>query len=122
MPTFNQLLKLSRQKKKFSAKSIALAKCPQKKGVCLKVFTMNPKKPNSAERKVAKIQLSTGKSIIGYIPGEGHTLQEHSMVLIRGGRVKDLPGVKYHLIRGPFDLSAVNNRKKGRSKYGKKKN
>nr|AXI97765.1 ribosomal protein S12 [Gracilaria tenuistipitata] len=121
MPTLNQLLKVSRQKKKFAVKSIALAKCPQKKGVCLKIFTMNPKKPNSAERKVAKIQLSTGKSIIGYIPGEGHTLQEHSMVLVRGGRVKDLPGVKYHLIRGSFDLAAVNIRKKSRSKYGKKK-
>nr|YP_010199583.1 ribosomal protein S12 [Gracilaria cearensis]UAD89441.1 ribosomal protein S12 [Gracilaria cearensis] len=121
MPTFNQLLKSSRRRKKVQIKSVALEKCPQKKGVCLKVFTMNPKKPNSADRKVVKVQLSTGKLIIGYIPGEGHTLQEHSMVLVRGGRVKDLPGVKYHLIRGPLDLSAVNNRKKSRSKYGSKK-
>nr|YP_010199783.1 ribosomal protein S12 [Gracilaria ornata]UAD89741.1 ribosomal protein S12 [Gracilaria ornata] len=121
MPTFNQLLKSSRQKKKIQTKSVALEKCPQKKGVCLRVFTMNPKKPNSADRKVVKLQLSTGKLIIGYIPGEGHTLQEHSIVLVRGGRVKDLPGVKYHLIRGPFDLTAVSNRKKGRSKYGSKK-
>ncbi|KAI0556309.1 Ribosomal protein S12 (mitochondrion) [Gracilaria domingensis] len=122
MPTFNQLIKFSRHKKKSPIKSIALEKCPQKKGVCLKVFTMNPKKPNSADRKVAKVQLSTGKLIIGYIPGEGHTLQEHSIILIRGGRVKDLPGVKYHLIRGPFDLTSVNSRKKSRSKYGTKKN
>nr|YP_010199733.1 ribosomal protein S12 [Gracilaria isabellana]UAD89691.1 ribosomal protein S12 [Gracilaria isabellana] len=121
MPTFNQLLKSSRRRKKTQTKSVALEKCPQKKGVCLKVFTMNPKKPNSADRKVVKVQLSTGKLIIGYIPGEGHTLQEHSIVLVRGGRVKDLPGVKYHLIRGPFDLAAVSNRKKSRSKYGSKK-
>nr|YP_009511813.1 ribosomal protein S12 [Gracilaria ferox]AXI97690.1 ribosomal protein S12 [Gracilaria ferox]UAD89641.1 ribosomal protein S12 [Gracilaria ferox] len=122
MPTFNQLLKSSRRHKKITTKSVALEKCPQKKGVCLKVFTMNPKKPNSADRKVVKLQLSTGKLIIGYIPGEGHSLQEHSVVLIRGGRVKDLPGVKYHLIRGPLDLAAVSNRKKSRSKYGNKKN
>nr|YP_010199508.1 ribosomal protein S12 [Gracilaria baiana]UAD89366.1 ribosomal protein S12 [Gracilaria baiana] len=122
MPTFNQLIKFPRYKKKAPVKSVALEKCPQKKGVCLKVFTMNPKKPNSADRKVAKVQLSTGKLIIGYLPGEGHNLQEHSIVLIRGGRVKDLPGVKYHLIRGSLDLTAVNNRKKSRSKYGTKKN
>nr|YP_010199808.1 ribosomal protein S12 [Gracilaria tikvahiae]UAD89816.1 ribosomal protein S12 [Gracilaria tikvahiae] len=121
MPTFNQLLKSSRRRKKMQTKSVALEKCPQKKGVCLKVFTMNPKKPNSADRKVVKVQLSTGKLIIGYIPGEGHTLQEHSIVLVRGGRVKDLPGVKYHLVRGPFDLAAVDTRKKSRSKYGSKK-
>nr|YP_010199708.1 ribosomal protein S12 [Gracilaria flabelliformis]UAD89666.1 ribosomal protein S12 [Gracilaria flabelliformis] len=121
MPTFNQLLKSSRRRKKNQTKSVALEKCPQKKGVCLKVFTMNPKKPNSADRKVVKLQLSTGKLITGYIPGEGHTLQEHSIVLIRGGRVKDLPGVKYHLVRGPFDLTAVSNRKKSRSKYGSRK-
>nr|YP_009511838.1 ribosomal protein S12 [Gracilaria gracilis]AXI97715.1 ribosomal protein S12 [Gracilaria gracilis] len=121
MPTFNQLLKFPRRKKKVQTKSVALGRNPQKKGVCLKVFTMNPKKPNSADRKVAKVQLSTGKLIIGYIPGEGHTLQEHSMVLVRGGRAKDLPGVKYHLVRGPFDLSMVNNRSKSRSKYGSKK-
>nr|YP_010199608.1 ribosomal protein S12 [Gracilaria cervicornis]UAD89466.1 ribosomal protein S12 [Gracilaria cervicornis] len=122
MPTFNQLLKSSRRYKKITTKSVALEKCPQKKGVCLKVFTMNPKKPNSADRKVVKLQLSTGKLIIGYIPGEGHSLQEHSVVLIRGGRVKDLPGVKYHLVRGHLDLAAVSNRKKSRSKYGNKKN
>nr|YP_009138193.1 ribosomal protein S12 [Gracilaria vermiculophylla]AHZ58220.1 ribosomal protein S12 [Gracilaria vermiculophylla]AHZ58245.1 ribosomal protein S12 [Gracilaria vermiculophylla]AXI97790.1 ribosomal protein S12 [Gracilaria vermiculophylla]WDZ68095.1 ribosomal protein S12 [Gracilaria vermiculophylla] len=122
MPTFNQLLKSYRQKKIRKTKSTALEKCPQKKGVCLKVFTMNPKKPNSAERKVVKVQLSTGKLVTGYIPGEGHVLQEHSIVLIRGGRVKDLPGVKYHLVRGSFDLSGVNTRKQSRSKYGSKKN
>nr|UAD89491.1 ribosomal protein S12 [Gracilaria changii] len=122
MPTFNQLLKSVRKSYKTQSRSIDLKKCPQKKGVCLKVFTMNPKKPNSADRKVAKIQLSTGKLITGYIPGEGHNLQEHSIVLIRGGRVKDLPGVKYHLVRGSFDLHAVSNRRKGRSKYGSKKN
>nr|YP_009490407.1 ribosomal protein S12 [Gracilaria spinulosa]AWH62545.1 ribosomal protein S12 [Gracilaria spinulosa] len=121
MPTLNQLLKSPRRIKKIRTKSVALAKCPQKKGVCLKVFTMNPKKPNSADRKVVKLQLSTGRLIIGYIPGEGHTLQEHAIVLVRGGRVKDLPGVKYHLIRGSFDLSAVSNRKRSRSKYGNKK-
>nr|YP_010199558.1 ribosomal protein S12 [Gracilaria caudata]UAD89416.1 ribosomal protein S12 [Gracilaria caudata] len=121
MPTFNQLLKFPRSKPKPRARSAALEKCPQKKGVCLKVFTMNPKKPNSADRKVVKIQLSTGRLIIGYIPGESHNLQEHSVVLIRGGRAKDLPGVKYHLIRGPLDLTAVDNRKKSRSKYGRKK-
>nr|YP_009504393.1 ribosomal protein S12 [Gracilaria chouae]AWX65729.1 ribosomal protein S12 [Gracilaria chouae] len=121
MPTFNQLLKSSRRRKKIPTKSVALEKCPQKKGVCLKVFTMNPKKPNSADRKVVKVQLSTGKLIIGYVPGEGHSLQEHSIVLVRGGRVKDLPGVKYHLVRGSFDLTAVGNRKNSRSKYGSKK-
>nr|YP_009500466.1 ribosomal protein S12 [Gracilariopsis heteroclada]AXE43628.1 ribosomal protein S12 [Gracilariopsis heteroclada] len=122
MPTLNQLLKSSRKKKHTQIKSVALDKCPQKKGVCLKVFTMNPKKPNSADRKVVKLQLSTGKIIIGYIPGENHSLQEHSIVLIRGGRVKDLPGVKYHLVRGSFDLNAVQGRKRSRSKYGSKKN
>nr|AMR57150.1 ribosomal protein S12 [Gracilaria salicornia] len=122
MPTLNQLLKSSRKKKHTQIKSVALDKCPQKKGVCLKVFTMNPKKPNSADRKVVKLQLSTGKIIIGYIPGENHSLQEHSIVLIRGGRVKDLPGVKYHLVRGSFDLYAVQGRKRSRSKYGSKKN
>lgn len=120
MPTIGQLLKTPRIKQNKKSKSLALKKSPQKKGVCLKVFTMNPKKPNSAERKVAKVQLSTGKFIIGHIPGEGHTLQEHSLVLIRGGRVKDLPGVNYRFIRGSFDLSGVNGRKKSRSKYGKK--
>nr|YP_008994203.1 ribosomal protein S12 [Gracilariopsis chorda]AGO19255.1 ribosomal protein S12 [Gracilariopsis chorda] len=121
MPTINQLLKTSRIKQNRKSKSIALKKCPQKKGVCLRVFTMNPKKPNSAERKVAKVQLSTGKFIIGHIPGEGHTLQEHSLVLVRGGRVKDLPGVNYRFVRSFFDLNGVNQRKKCRSKYGTKK-
>nr|YP_009511863.1 ribosomal protein S12 [Hydropuntia rangiferina]AXI97740.1 ribosomal protein S12 [Hydropuntia rangiferina]UAD89766.1 ribosomal protein S12 [Hydropuntia rangiferina] len=122
MPTLNQLLKVARCKKKQQVKSLALEKCPHKKGVCLKVFTMNPKKPNSADRKVAKIQLiSTNKLIMSYIPGEGHNLQEHSIVLVRGGRIKDLPGIKYHLVRGALDLTAVNGRKKSRSKYGRKK-
>jgi len=118
MPTSNQLFK----KKKISkrTKSNNLKQCPQKKGICLKIYSMNPKKPNSAERKVAKIRLSTGKIIIGYIPGEKHTLQEHSVVLVRGGRVKDLPGVNYHLIRGKYDFNAVLLRKSSRSKYGKK--
>lgn len=121
MPTINQLVRKSR-KFFFSKKnSTALQKNPQKKGVCLKVYTINPKKPNSAERKVAKVQLTTGKSIIGYIPGEGHSLQEHSVVLVRGGRVKDLPGVQYHFIRGIYDLSSVNNRKTSRSKYGRRR-
>nr|YP_009511939.1 ribosomal protein S12 [Melanthalia intermedia]AXI97866.1 ribosomal protein S12 [Melanthalia intermedia] len=121
MPTLNQLLKYPRLKIVKKSRSIALRKCPQKKGVCIKVFTLNPKKPNSAERKVAKVQLSTGRVIVGYIPGEGHTLQEHSLVLVRGGRVKDLPGVRYQFVRGSLDLNAVKNRKKARSKYGKKK-
>nr|YP_010395122.1 ribosomal protein S12 [Grateloupia elliptica]UQJ72563.1 ribosomal protein S12 [Grateloupia elliptica]UYI31697.1 ribosomal protein S12 [Grateloupia elliptica] len=121
MPTINQLLKKSRKKSVRSSKSAALKNCPQRKGVCVRVYTINPKKPNSAERKVAKIHLTTGKSIIGYIPGEGHSLQEHSLVLARGGRVKDLPGVRYHFIRGVYDLLGVNNRKKSRSKYGRKK-
>lgn len=119
MPTISQLLKMTRtcqKKKKFNA----LQNCPQKKGVCLKVYSVNPKKPNSAERKIAKIQLTTGKIVIGYIPGEKHSLQEHSVVLIRGGKVKDLPGVRYHLIRGTYDLEPVFLRKSSRSKYGKK--
>nr|WOL37382.1 ribosomal protein S12 [Polyopes affinis] len=121
MPTINQLLKKPRKKLVETSKSISLKKCPQRKGVCIKVYTINPKKPNSAERKVAKVYLTTGKFVIGYIPGEGHLLQEHSLVLVRGGRVKDLPGVRYHFIRGTYDLSGVNNRKNGRSKYGRKK-
>nr|YP_010921941.1 ribosomal protein S12 [Grateloupia turuturu]YP_010986439.1 ribosomal protein S12 [Pachymeniopsis lanceolata]WIM51247.1 ribosomal protein S12 [Grateloupia turuturu]WOL37407.1 ribosomal protein S12 [Pachymeniopsis lanceolata] len=121
MPTINQLLKKPRKKLDKASKSVALKNCPQRKGVCAKVYTINPKKPNSAERKVAKIHLTTGKSIIGYIPGEGHSLQEHSLVLVRGGRVKDLPGVRYHFIRGVYDLLGVDNRKKSRSKYGRKK-
>lgn len=121
MPTFNQLLKKPRKKRQKKSKSIALQKCPQRKGVCIKVYTTNPKKPNSAERKVAKVQLTNKKFVIGYIAGEGHTLQEHSLVLVRGGRVKDLPGVRYHFIRGVYDLHADQNKKNSRSKYGKKK-
>lgn len=121
MPTINQLLKNPRKKKKIRSKSLALQKCPQKKGICVRVYTTNPKKPNSAERKVAKVHLTNGKLIIGYIPGEGHTLQEHSLVLVKGGRVKDLPGVRYHFIRGVYDLYADHKKKKSRSKYGKKK-
>nr|YP_009040518.1 ribosomal protein S12 [Kappaphycus striatus]AHG98617.1 ribosomal protein S12 [Kappaphycus striatus] len=120
MPTVQQLLKKSRKTKLNGSKSISLEKCPQKKGVCIRVYNVKPKKPNSAERKVAKIRLTNKKLVIGYIPGEGHMLQEHSSVLIRGGRVKDLPGVKYHSVRGVYDLHGVNNRKKSRSKYGKK--
>nr|QJH88482.1 ribosomal protein S12 [Pterocladiophila hemisphaerica] len=120
MPTINQLIKNPRKTLKKKTKSISLLENPQKKGVCMRLFTLNPKKPNSAERKVAKVCLVTGKYIIGYIPGEGHSLQEHSVVLVRGGRVKDLPGIRYHLIRGVYDLKGVKNRKKSRSKYGKK--
>nr|YP_010888161.1 ribosomal protein S12 [Fushitsunagia catenata]WJJ67938.1 ribosomal protein S12 [Fushitsunagia catenata] len=121
MPTTNQLIRKIRKKLFEKKNSVALKNNPQKKGVCIKVYTINPKKPNSAERKVAKVQLTTGKSVIGYIPGEGHSLQEHSVVLVRGGRVKDLPGVRYHFIRGTYDLSAVNSRKTSRSKYGKRR-
>lgn len=123
MPTKNQLLKKksSRQKKKFIIKKPALTSCPQKKGVCFRVYTRTPKKPNSALRKIAKIRLTNSAEIIAYIPGEGHNLQEHSVVLIRGGRVKDLPGVKYKVIRGVLDLQGVINRKQARSKYGTKK-
>lgn len=121
MPTLKQKLRYPRKKKIPKIKTPALNKSPQRKGVCTKVYTINPKKPNSAERKVAKIRLTTGRFIIGYIGGEGHNLQEHSVVLVRGGRVKDLPGVRYHIVRGIYDLQAVLKRKKGRSKYGKKK-
>ena len=121
MPTLHQLLKNSRKKQKTKNKKQILNNCPQKKAVCIRVYTTNPKKPNSAERKIAKVRLSNGKSLIGYIPGEGHNLQEHSIVLIRGGRVKDLPGVYYQFIRGVFDLQPVQNRQKSRSKYGMKK-
>nr|AMN87290.1 ribosomal protein S12 [Pyropia endiviifolia] len=121
MSTLKQKIKYPRKRKNSKVKTPALNKMPQKKGVCTKVYTTNPKKPNSAERKVAKIRLSTGRFVIGYIGGEGHNLQEHSVVLIRGGRVKDLPGVRYHVIRGTYDLQAVAIRKNGRSKYGKKR-
>ena len=123
MVTFNQLIKTSSRLlgKKKILKSPALNKCPQKRGVCLKLFNKTPKKPNSALRKVANIRLlSTKKKLIGYIPGIGHNLQEHSIVLLRGGRVPDLPGVKYHLIRGKYDLQFIKNRKTSRSKYGTK--
>jgi len=122
MPTINQLCKKSCRKKKIvKSKTPALKKSPQKKGVCIKIFTRTPKKPNSALRKVAKIKLSTGKKLESYIPGEGHNLQEYSVVLMRGGRVADLPGVKYHLIRGKYDFQGVKNRKNARSLYGTKK-
>jgi small subunit ribosomal protein S12 len=122
MLTINQLsLKKSRKKKIFKKKTPALKSCPQKKGVCIKIFIRSPKKPNSACRKVAKIKLSNGKRVESYIPGEGHNLQEYSVVLMRGGRVPDLPGCKYHLIRGKYDFQGVKNRKQARSRYGTKK-
>lgn len=122
MPTINQLCKKIRSSKKTLNSSPALEQSPQKKGICLKVFTRTPKKPNSALRKVVRLKLSTKKITTAYIPGEGHTLQEYSSVLMRGGRVKDLPGVKYHLIRGKYDFLGLKNRKQARSKYGTKKN
>nr|AGH24261.1 ribosomal protein S12 [Reclinomonas americana ATCC 50633]AGH24395.1 ribosomal protein S12 [Reclinomonas americana ATCC 50284] len=127
MPTKNQLLKISKKRKSDKAerrefsKAPALNSCPQKRGVCTRVFIASPKKPNSAKRKVARVRLTNGQEVTAYIPGEGHNLQEHSVVLIRGGRVKDLPGVKYHIVRGVFDLQGVQNRRKGRSLYGTKK-
>jgi small subunit ribosomal protein S12 len=121
MPTINQLCQNIRKLKKSLNSSPALERSPQKKGVCLKVFTRTPKKPNSALRKVVRLRLSTKKRTTAYIPGEGHTLQEYSSVLMRGGRVKDLPGVKYHLIRGKYDFLGLKNRKQARSKYGTKK-
>ena len=121
MPTVNQLLRKKRMRPKARNKVPALDKSPQKRGVCLKVYTTTPKKPNSALRKVARVRLSNGQEVISYIPGEGHNLQEHSVVLIRGGRVKDLPGVRYHILRGNLDTQGVANRKKRRSLYGTKK-
>jgi len=121
MPTLNQLIRKSRKKKQRSLKVPALQNCPQKKGVCLKIFIRTPKKPNSAKRKLAKIRLTNKKIISGYIPGEGHNLQEHSVVLIRGGRVKDVPGLKYKIIRGVYDFEGLKQRKQARSKYGTKK-
>lgn len=118
MVTLKQLVKTPRQKLKKKQKAV-LNSCPQQKGICLKVYSVSPKKPNSAVRKITKVKLSSGKIIIGYIPGEKHSLQEHSMVLIRGGRVKDLPGVHYHLVRGVYDLEPVTSRSTSRSKYGK---
>ena len=121
MPTFNQLNKNPRVLKKRSSKVPGLKDSPQRKGVCLKVYTRSPKKPNSANRKVARVRLTSRAKVISYIPGIGHNLQEHSVVLVRGGRVKDLPGVRYHMVRGKFDLKGVLNRKQGRSKFGTKK-
>jgi len=121
MPTINQLIKSERIVQKNQTKSPALAQCPQRRGVCTRVYTTTPKKPNSALRKVAKVRLSNGFEVISYIPGVGHNLQEHSVVLIRGGRVKDLPGVRYHIVRGVLDLQGVNGRLQSRSKYGTKR-
>lgn len=121
MPTINQLVREKRTKKVKRKKSPALAKCPQRRGVCLQVKTKTPKKPNSALRKVAWVRLSNGQEIIAYIGGEGHNLQEHSIVLVRGGRVKDLPGVRYHIVRGALDCAAVKDRKQRRSLYGAKR-
>ncbi len=121
MPTITQLIRLSRRFKKKKTKSPALKGCPQRRGVCIQVRTMTPKKPNSALRKIARVRLTTGIEVTAYIPGEGHNLQEHSIVLVRGGRVKDLPGVRYHIVRGTLDASGVNQRKKSRSKYGAKR-
>lgn len=122
MPTINQLVRKGRTKIIYKSKSPALENAPFRRGVCLQVMTRTPKKPNSAMRKVAKVRLTNGFEVIAYIPDEGHNLQEHSIVLIRGGRVKDLPGVRYHIIRGTLDASGVNDRKQSRSKYGAKKN
>jgi small subunit ribosomal protein S12 len=121
MPTIAQLIRGVRISKKKKTKSPALKGCPQRRGVCLQVRTMTPKKPNSALRKIARVRLTTGIEVTSYIPGEGHNLQEHSIVLVRGGRVKDLPGVRYHIIRGTLDAAGVNQRKKSRSKYGAKR-
>ena len=121
MPTLNQLVRLGRQAKPEKTKAPALKACPQKRGVCTRVYTTTPKKPNSALRKVARVRLTNNMEVICYIPGEGHNLQEHSIVLIRGGRVKDLPGVRYHIIRGTLDASGVEGRNQSRSKYGTKR-
>lgn len=121
MPTLQQLIRFKREKTRKKSKSPALTLCPQKRAICTRVYTTTPKKPNSALRKVARVRISTGLEVTAYIPGMGHNLQEHSVVLIRGGRVKDLPGVRYHIIRGSLDTAGVKNRKQGRSKYGVKK-
>lgn len=120
MPTISQLIKNGRKKMGKRTKSPALMSCPQRRGVCVRVYTTTPKKPNSALRKVARVRLTNGMEITAYIPGEGHNLQEHSIVLVRGGRVKDLPGVRYHIVRGTLDSAGVQKRKRGRSKYGAK--
>ncbi len=121
MPTINQLVRHGRKTKEYKSKSPALDNCPQRRGVCVRVFTRTPKKPNSALRKVARVRLSNGKYVTAYIPGEGHNLQEHSVVLVRGGRVPDLPGVRYHIVRGALDAAGVEGRRQGRSKYGTKR-
>lgn len=121
MPTVQQLIRLRRESKKYKTSAPALARCPQRRGVCTRVYTTTPKKPNSALRKVARVKLTNGIVVTAYIPGEGHNLQEHSIVMIRGGRVKDLPGVRYHIIRGKLDAAGVEGRQKGRSKYGTKR-
>ncbi len=121
MPTINQLVRTKRKKVSEKSKSPSLKACPQRRGVCVRVYTVTPRKPNSALRKVARIKLTTGAEITAYIPGEGHNLQEHSVVLVRGGKVKDLPGVKYHIVRGALDTAGVENRKQSRSLYGTKR-
>ncbi len=121
MPTINQLVRKGRKDKSTKTKSPALKNCPQRRGVCIRVYTMTPKKPNSALRKIARVRLTNGIEVTAYIPGEGHSLQEHSIVLVRGGRVKDLPGVRYHIVRGALDATGVDGRNRGRSKYGTKK-
>ena len=121
MPTINQLIRKGRRKVSVKSKSPALTDCPQRRGVCVQVMTRTPKKPNSALRKVAKVRLTNGEEVIAYIPGEGHNLQEHSIVLVRGGRVKDLPGVRYHIVRGALDAAGVEKRRVSRSKYGVKR-
>ncbi|HTK83053.1 MAG TPA: 30S ribosomal protein S12 [Bacteroidota bacterium] len=121
MPTINQLVRLSRERVTFKSKAPALQQSPQRRGVCTRVYTTTPKKPNSALRKVARVRLTNSIEVTAYIPGEGHNLQEHSIVLIRGGRVKDLPGVRYHIVRGTLDTAGVTDRKQGRSKYGAKR-
>lgn len=121
MPTIQQLVRKGRSSKKKKSTSPALQGCPQRRGVCTRVYTTTPKKPNSALRKVARVRLTNGYEVTAYIPGEGHNLQEHSIVLVRGGRVKDLPGVKYHIVRGALDTAGVSDRRQGRSKYGTKR-
>ncbi|MBM4165903.1 MAG: 30S ribosomal protein S12 [Ignavibacteria bacterium] len=121
MPTINQLVRLGRTKQKYKSKAPALENSPQKRGVCTRVYTTTPKKPNSALRKVARVRISNGREVTAYIPGEGHNLQEHSIVMIRGGRVKDLAGIRYHIIRGTLDTQGVQDRKQSRSLYGAKK-
>jgi small subunit ribosomal protein S12 len=121
MPTIQQLVRKGRKALVQKSKSPALSSCPQRRGVCVRVYTTTPKKPNSAMRKVARVKLTNQKEVNAYIPGEGHALQEHSIVLVRGGRVKDLPGVRYHLVRGTLDTTGVENRKKSRSRYGSKR-